>query len=93
MSDHDMMDPEAHASLNEEPGRAERWIGILRSRYFAIGVTLAVVLAGLLLARRFGIGGRVLPVIGLLALIMVGRSFMHRGHGSHGSHGERHGCH
>ena len=99
MSDHDLMDHEAHANSNEESGSAQRWIGILRSRYFAIGVTLAVVLAGLLLARRFGISGRVLPGVGLAALMMVGHSFMHRGHGSLGGHGSRgsqggrHGCH
>jgi uncharacterized membrane protein YgcG len=86
MSEDDMMEHEAHVASNEESGRTERLIGILRSRYFAIGVTLVVLLAGFLLARRFGIGGRVLPGVGLLALMMVSHSFMHRGHGSHGGH-------
>jgi hypothetical protein len=89
MSDHDMMEHEAPDSSNKESGKEQRWVGILRSRYFAMGVAAAVLLVGFLLARKFGIGGRVLPIVGLAAFMMFSRSFMHGGHGSRGGHG---GC-
>jgi len=90
MSEHDMMEHEAGVTSNGETPRSEGLSCILRSRYFAIGVTIAIVLVGLFLARRFGIGGRVILGIGLAALMMVRHSFMH---GGHGSHGRQHGCH
>jgi len=92
---HDMMDHGADTSSNEESGKSQGLQGIVKSRYFAHGVTVAVLLVGFLLARRLGFGGRLLPIVGLFAVLMVGRSFMHGGHGSHGEQGSYggHGAH
>lgn len=92
MSEHGMMGHEEETPSNGGPGTSNGLSRIARSRYFALGVTVAAMLAGFLLARRFGIGGRLLPVIGLAAFMMVGHSFMHGGHGSHGGRGS-HGGH
>jgi hypothetical protein len=95
MNEHDMMDHEAGTPSNEHPTPADRWTRIVKSRFFAIGLVGVVLLAGFLLARRFGIGGRVLPGVGLVALMVVTHSLMHRGHGSQGGHGPHggHGAH
>jgi hypothetical protein len=87
MSEHNMKEHKAGATPNKEAGISEGLSRILRSRSFVIGVTIAVLLVGLLLARRFGIGGRVVLGVGLATLMMVGRSCMHRGHGAHGGCG------
>jgi len=57
---------------------------LLRSRLFAVAASAVVLGAGLLLARKLGIGGSILPGVALVAFMMVSHSLMHRGHGSHG---------
>jgi hypothetical protein len=95
MSEHNTMDHEEGTPSDEGSGNANGLHGFVRSRYFSLVVTGAVLLVGFLLARRFGIGGRLLPIVGLGAFMMVGHSFMHRGHGSHGGQGSHggHGSH
>lgn len=95
MSEHNTMGHKTGATPNREAGGSEGLSRILRSRYLAVGVTIAALLVGLLIARRFGLGGRLVVSVGLAALMMIGNSFMHGGHGTHGrrdSHGEHGGC-
>lgn len=84
MSDHDLMSRESGVPSNKRTG-TRRWGELLRSRFFPIAVTAVVLGAGLLLARKLGIGGSILPGVALVAFMMVSHSLMHRGHGSHGS--------
>jgi len=85
MSDHDLMSQEGGAPSNKPIPGTGKWSELFRSRFFPIGVTAVVLGAGLLLARKLGIGGSVLPGVALVAFMMVSHSLIHRGHGSPGS--------
>ncbi len=95
MSDHEHMNQQGDTPSDNRPPEAGRWVGVLRSRLFRIAVTAVVLVAGLLLARKLGIGGSILPGVALAAFMLVGHTFMHGGHGSHGRPGPRggHGSH
>jgi len=95
MSDHGHMDHEGNTPSDNRAPETGRWVGLLRSRFFRIAVTAVVLGAGLLLARKFGIGGSILPGVALAAFMLVGHTLMHGGHGSHGDRGRRggHGSH
>ncbi len=87
MSNHDLMHHGAGTSTEGRSGRTTSGRGFLKSPAFLIGLTLVVLLVGYLLARRFGIGGRLLPGLGLGAFMILGCSLMHLGHGGHDGHG------
>jgi len=87
MSDNHMLPEAQNASSGETPDATTGWRKVLTARTLAIVITLAALVAGLLLAGKLGVGGGLLPGIGLVVLVMLGHSFMHGGHGGSGGRG------
>ncbi len=84
MGDHESTHAVRMIPPDENASGAKRWRRALKSRYLAAGITAVVLVVGLLLGGRFGIGGRLLPGIGLFAAMIGGHLFMHGGHSGHG---------
>ncbi len=96
MSSNDPMVHEGDSSSDGGDPKSSGLRGILSSRLVPVVVTAVVLVAGLFLVRRLGVGGRILPVAGVAAFMLIGRSFMRGGHGNHGGHGSNGshgGCH
>jgi hypothetical protein len=92
MNRNGMLPEEQNPSSGETPDATTGWRKLVTASTFAILITIAALVAGLLLAGKLGLGGSLLPGIGLVVLVALGQSFMHggpegrRGRVAHGSH-------